>query len=239
MENLKIRTVRRLANSILNMISLLFLLSFLEAALFLDLGHADSNIYMMEEICVTATRTEKDPLYTPNTIYELSHHKLQNEKMVRSIPEALEEVPGIMVQKTSHGQGSPYLRGFTGFRTLFMVDGIRLNNSVFRDGPNQYWNTVDPFSIDRLEVVKGPGSVLFGSDAVGGSVNAITVRPKYGDNGYLTSGRLYGRYADAEDSYIGRGEIGGSYEKKFGWLIGTSYKDFGDVDGGEHTGEPL
>jgi len=49
-----------------------------------------------------------------------------------------------MVQKTSQGQGSPFIRGFTGFRTLFLIDGIRLNNSAFRDGPNQYWNTVDP-----------------------------------------------------------------------------------------------
>jgi len=86
-------------------------------------------------------------------------------------------VPGVMVQKTGHGQGSPYIRGFTGFRTLLMIDGIRLNNAVFRDGPNQYWNTVDPFSIERLEVVKGPSSVLYGSDAIGGTVNVITRGP--------------------------------------------------------------
>lgn len=188
------------------------------------------------EVCVTATRTEKDPYDVPSMVHELSSETLQEERMVRTVPEALKEIPGIMVQKTSHGQGSPYIRGFTGFRTLFMVDGIRLNNSVFRDGPNQYWNTVDPFSIERLEVVKGPGSVLFGSDAVGGTVNAITETPKYGDVRYLTNGRLYGRYAEAENSYVGRAEVGGGYEKNFGWLIGTSYKDFGDLEGGDEVG---
>jgi hemoglobin/transferrin/lactoferrin receptor protein len=80
-----------------------------------------------------------------------------------------------MLQKTSYGQGSPFLRGFTGFRTLLMVDGVRLNNAVFREGPNQYWNTVDPWSVDRYEVVLGPASVLYGSDAVGGAVNALTL----------------------------------------------------------------
>ena len=85
--------------------------------------------------------------------------------------------PSVMVQKTGYGQGSPYLRGFTGFRTLMMVDGIRLNNSTFRDGPNQYWNTVDPWSVARYEAVMGPASVLYGSDAVGGAVNALSFAP--------------------------------------------------------------
>lgn len=196
-----------------------------------------TNVTVLKEICVIATRTEKNPLYIPNTVYSLSSETLQNERIYRTVPEALREVPGIFVQKTAHGQGSPYIRGFTGFRTLFLVDGIRLNNSVFRDGPNQYWNTVDPLSIDSLEIIKGPASVLYGSDAVGGTVNAITVGPKYGDKGYSTNGRLYGRWADAENSYTGRGEVGGSYEKKFGWIMGGSYKDYGDVEGGDHIGK--
>jgi hemoglobin/transferrin/lactoferrin receptor protein len=56
-----------------------------------------------------------------------------------------------------------------------LIDGVRLNNSVFRDGPNQYWTTVDPLGLERAEVVKGPVSVLYGSDAVGGTVNGERV----------------------------------------------------------------
>ena len=82
----------------------------------------------------------------------------------------------------AYGQGSPYIRGFTGYLNVMMVDGIRLNNSVFRTGPNQYWATIDPLSLSRLEVVKGPGSVLYGTDAIGGAVNAITKSPTtYGE----------------------------------------------------------
>ncbi|SPD75383.1 conserved hypothetical protein [uncultured Desulfobacterium sp.] len=196
-----------------------------------------TDINLLGEIYVTATRTEKNPLYIPNAVYSISSKTLQDEKMSRTVPDSLKEIPGIMVQKTAYGQGSPYIRGFTGFRTLFLIDGIRLNNSVFRDGPNQYWNTVDPLSIDSIEIIKGPGSVLFGSDAVGGTVNALTVRPRYADKGYKTNGRLYGRCADAEDSYTARGEVGGTYEKDFGWILGYSYKDFGDIEGGDHVGK--
>ena len=96
-----------------------------------------------EEIVVTATFAETPPFDLPYAAQAFSRRDLVERRHARTLPEALVETPGVVVQKTSHGQGSPILRGFTGFRTLFLIDGIRLNNSVFRDGPNQYWGTVD------------------------------------------------------------------------------------------------
>ena len=119
------------------------------------------------EIIVTATRSGVDPHLVPNQVETLSAEQAE-QRLVRTVPEALELLPGVHVQKTSHGQGSPYIRGFTGFRTLALIDGVRFNNSIFRDGPNEYWNTIDPWSIDSLELVQGQGSVLYGSDAIGG-----------------------------------------------------------------------
>ena len=100
-----------------------------------------------KRIIVTATRTERSAFDEPFTVNQLQRDELQ-ERQIRTTPELFREVPGVMVQKTAHGQGSPFIRGFTGFRNLFLIDGVRLNNSVFRTGPNQYWNTVYSGSLD-------------------------------------------------------------------------------------------
>ncbi|MFH1421221.1 MAG: TonB-dependent receptor, partial [Planctomycetota bacterium] len=188
-----------------------------------------------EEVVVTATRSEKNTFDVPYAAASLSINKLQKEKMARTLPEALLEEPGVMVQKTAHGQGSPYIRGLTGYSTLLLIDGIRLNNSVFRSGPNQYWTTVDANTIERLEVVKGPSSVLYGSDALGGVVNAITTAPLYNmDEPYGV--RTVNRFASAERSYCGRGEFYAS-SKQLAVLAGGTYKTFGDLICGENIGK--
>ena len=196
----------------------------------------EAKVYPVPEIIVTATRSRKHTSEVPNTIHVLAAADLRTRRLPRTLPEALKETPGVMVQKTSHGQGSPYIRGFTGFRTLFLIDGIRLNNSVFREGPNQYWNTVDPMMIDRLDVVKGPGSVLYGSDAIGGTVNAITQgHAEYrGESaGYR---RLYYRYSSAEQAHVGRAEIHRVLGDRVSFLLGGSFKDYGDLRAGGDIG---
>ncbi|HPF13107.1 MAG: TonB-dependent receptor [Planctomycetes bacterium] len=155
------------------------------------------------------------------------------EHNYRTLPEALRDVPQVMVQETSYGQGSPYLRGFTGFGTVLLVDGVRLNNSVFRAGPNQYWNTVDITSLDRLEVELGPNSPLYGSDALGGVVRAFTRSP-YGELNTPT-GKLIYRYSQAADYHIFRAE-GSFVGERTGVLVGLTAKDFGDIEGGSEVG---
>lgn len=185
----------------------------------------------MQEIVITATRSGRSVLDSPFTLHVLDADTLSRELQARSVPEALRQIPGIMVQKTAHGQGSPFIRGFTGFRTLFLIDGIRLNNSTFRDGPNQYWNTVDPLMIQRLEVVKGPSSVLYGSDAVGGTVNALLMRPQDTPQSDGVTAHVSYRTADAEDSGIARAQVG-FRSGDVSFLAGYSLKDFGDLESG-------
>jgi hypothetical protein len=155
----------------------------------------------------------------------------------RTTPDALRELPSVMVQKTSYGQGSPYLRGFTGFRTLMMIDGVRLNNSAFRDGPNQYWGTVDPWSINRFEAVMGPASVLYGSDAIGGAVNALTLAPPAWTGAADYGGRVAYRGATADQSHQGRLELNGRPTEDFGFVAGVTLKTFDDVRGGDDVGD--
>jgi len=185
---------------------------------------------------VTTQRTVADPIevpYSADVVGAVEVERLQP----RSTTEALRELPSVMLQKTGHAQGSPYLRGFTGFRTLMLVDGIRLNNSTFRDGPNQYWTTVDMFAMDRLELVRGPGSVLYGSDAIGGTVNAISkARAEYGP-GFGYDARTYYRFSSAEDSHIGRAEFAGNAGETLGFNVGGTVKELGDLKGGDDVGE--
>jgi hemoglobin/transferrin/lactoferrin receptor protein len=187
-------------------------------------------------VLVTATRTPKAPFDIPFSVSVVNAAKLE-QYSPRTLPEALRDLPSVMIQKTSHGQGSPYLRGFTGFRTMLLVDGIRLNNSTFREGPNQYWNTVDSFALDHLEVVRGPSSVLYGSDAIGGTVNAFSSgRMEFGP-GFDWDMRTLYRVSTAESSHIGRSEISGNLDEHFGFFLGGTIKEFGDVRGGRTVGK--
>ena len=180
---------------------------------------------------VTASRSElllSDAPYSANLIDAVEIE----ENAFRTLPEALRETPGVLIQKTAHGHGSPFIRGFTGFRNLLLVDGIRLNNSVFREGPNQYWNTVDAYSINRLEVVRGQGSVLFGSDAIGGTVNVLTKSSdplRYANGERFFEARALYRWSSAEQSHVGRIETSMGVGGKGGLHIGFTQKDYGDV----------
>ncbi len=187
-------------------------------------------------VIVTASRVAEPVNTVAASTATFSSEDLYEEQ-TRTLPEVLDATTGVMVQKTSYGQGSPYIRGFTGFRTLLLVDGIRLNSPVFRDGANQYWNTVDSFSLDSVEVLKGPGSALYGSDAVGGTVQAFTLLPEFAPEGGedVWGGRLAARVASAERSVTSRAE--GNYgSEQWAGLFGVTYKDFGDLEGGKHVG---
>ncbi len=181
-----------------------------------------------EEVVVTASRYDQ-PRSTAAASIDLIDTEQLNHQQSRTLPEALKLTTGIMIQKTSNGQGSPYLRGFTGYGTLMLVDGIRLNNATFRSGPNQYWSTIDLYSIDHLEIFKGPASSLYGSDAIGGTVQAFTLMPDYVKNGDKTySGQIITRASSAERSLSTR--LQSTYgSERFALLVGVTGKHFGDV----------
>jgi hemoglobin/transferrin/lactoferrin receptor protein len=152
----------------------------------------------------------------------------------RTLPEALQLVPGVLVQKTAHGHGSPFIRGFTGRQNLLLVDGVRINNSLWRGGPVQYWNTIDPLSLERFELVKSHGSVLYGSDAVGGTLNAITRSAGFRDEShgaFFHHGSAYYEYrSNGSGSHIGRLESTLGVGGKWGLALGISAKEFGDIE---------
>jgi hemoglobin/transferrin/lactoferrin receptor protein len=188
----------------------------------------------LSEFVITAQRTATNRFSTPEAISVLSAIKMQ-QVQARTTPEALMGVNGVFVQKTNHGGGSPFMRGLTGNQTLQLIDGIRLNNATFRYGPNQYFNTIDPFNIERIEVLRGSGSVQYGSDALGGTIQVFTKNPEF-SNAHTWNGRVLGRIMTHGMEQTGRGELGFS-NKKMAILGGLTYRNFGDLVGGDTTGK--
>jgi outer membrane receptor protein involved in Fe transport len=189
---------------------------------------------LSERVVVTERLDQAAGATVPRAITVVTAEDMER-RQARTTPEALEEVAGVFVQKTNHGGGSPIVRGLVGNQVLVLVDGIRLNNATFRYGPNQYLATVDPFALDRVEVVRGAGSVLFGSDALGGVVSVLTRQPSLAASGHRLSGRALARVVSGGMEQSARVE--GEYaSRRVGVRAGVSARSFGDLHAGGALG---
>ncbi|MBK7130675.1 MAG: TonB-dependent receptor [Crocinitomicaceae bacterium] len=135
----------------------------------------------------------------------------------------------VLVQKSQLGGGSPIIRGFETNRVLIVIDGVRMNNAIYRGGHLQNVITIDNSMLQRLEIVYGPGSVIYGSDALGGVMHFYTKNPLLNDTaGVNFSGQAYTRYSTAMNEKTGHFDfsLGGL---KFGSLTSFTYSDFDDL----------
>jgi hemoglobin/transferrin/lactoferrin receptor protein len=199
-----------------------------------SLLHSDTSNRVLSEVIVTGVREPRLQMMVPY-VAEVRNNQDILRYYPRSTPEALTGVNGVFIQKTNHGGGSPFMRGLTGNQVLILQDGIRINNATFRYGPNQYLNTIDPLTINRIEVAKGTGSVQYGTDAIGGVLQVITKEPHFAINKPAHTAALYARYMTGDMEKIIRGEWLYS-GKKTAVLAGVSVKNFGDLIGGDTTG---
>ena len=138
------------------------------------------TIQLNQGIIVSGSRFQSSKFLSPFSVTSINTAELK-ATYPRTTPESLIS-NGVWVQKTNHGGGSPFVRGLTGYHTLLMIDGIRLNNATFRSGPNQYLNTLDPLTISNIEIIRSSGSVQYGSDAIGGTVHFFTKTPQFSTN---------------------------------------------------------
>ena len=156
---------------------LLLLLSVNWITPFVSFGQKN-NPDTLANVVVSASRQQISNLKTPYSVSVFQQKDI--EKLAsRATPDMLSNIPGVFIQKTNLGGGSAFVRGLTGNQTLLIIDGIRFNNSTFRYGPNQYLNNIDPSIISKIELLKGSGSVQYGSDALTGVVNFFTLQPEF------------------------------------------------------------
>ncbi|OGV40762.1 MAG: hypothetical protein A2X46_04205 [Lentisphaerae bacterium GWF2_57_35] len=175
----------------------------------------------LPEIVVTATRTGENPEEIPQSVVNVTAEDIRKRQPSQPV-DAIRDEPGIWVQKTGSGGGTPIVRGLMGNQVLYLVDGIRINNGRLFSGPNAFFNQVDIGSIDQIEVLKGPGSVQYGSDALGGviqmrtkTLNRFPESPEYG-------GMLSGHYSSADEGKYGHGELYYA-DEDYNALVGGTY----------------
>lgn len=195
--------------------------------------YLNPSVVMLNAVQVSITKTSLPISLQPVSISYLSQENIQ-ENLSRSMAEAMTSTAGVWMQKTNHGGGSPFIRGLTGNYTLLLVDGIRMNNSTFRYGPNQYFNTISPFSVDAVEVLRGAGSTLYGSDAIGGTININTISPSFEKN-KMISGSVGGQLMSHGMEKTAHVELGGN-KKNLAYILTGNIRKFGDLYAGKGLG---
>ena len=154
--------------------------------------------------------------------------KKEIEKLnTENLADLLEKKGGISVQKSQFGGGSPNIRGFEANKILLVLDGVRLNNAIYRSGHLQNIITIDESILENTEVVFGPSSVLYGSDALGGTINMLTKKLYFSNEPNIESS-FFTRYASAYNGFSTHQSL--LYEsKKFSIFNAITLKDYGDV----------
>jgi hemoglobin/transferrin/lactoferrin receptor protein len=145
----------------------------------------------------------------------------------------LQSTGKVYVQKSQLGGGSPMIRGFATNRLLLTVDGVRMNNAIIRSGNSQSIISIDPLAVHEAEVVLGPGSVIYGSDAIGGVMNFYTLKPVFSYTEDMVSGKILSRYSTANKEKTVHADVNLGFEK-WAFLSSITYSDFDHLRMGSH-----
>ena len=187
----------------------------------------------LDEMVISASRWQESSKGIPSKIRTISTSDVQLLQ-----PQTAADLLGISgevsIQKSQQGGGSPMIRGFSTNRLLYVIDGVRMNTSIFRAGNLQNVISLDPFTIENTEVIFGPGSVIYGSDAIGGVMNFQTIKPRLSvDKKWDIHSDISSRYSSAnkEETTHGTLHIG---TKKLASVSSFSFNQFGDLKMGKY-----
>lgn len=189
------------------------------------LKEAQNNDQELSPIQVTASRLATGSNDSVRAVTVVTREDIKH-KPNALLPDLLRNETGVYIQQTTPGQGIPIIRGLKGSQNIHLIDGMRLNTAFFRNAPNQYFALVDPFMTSQIEVVRGPGSVLYGGDALGGVVNVITHTPDFVGSNWQSTGQLAGIYNSADEQWLSHINIDSGNEN-VATTLGLSYQDIG------------
>jgi TonB-dependent heme/hemoglobin receptor len=164
---------------------------------------SDADARRLDEIQVTATRRAEATLEVPVAVTVVGRDEIR-ALGAQTVMDVLHGEPGTFVQQTTPGQAVVIVRGLKGSEVLHLVDGFRLNNAIFRNAPNQYIALVDAQMLERVEVVRGPMSTLYGGDAMGGVVQMLSWDPRFDGEDWQHDAGVRTQYASADRSLLSR-----------------------------------
>jgi len=179
------------------------------------------------EFVISATKSRDLPENLP-FMFALLDSTILAESDAPTAADILEETGSVLIQRTQGGGGSPILRGFEANKILLVIDGVRMNNAIYRSGHLQNAITIDPSILDRTEVIFGPTSTMYGSDALGGVIHYYTRDPLLNKEGYSETVNAYSRISSANKGFTGHLDFTVSGEK-WASLTSFTYKDLGDI----------
>ncbi|MCF6297218.1 MAG: TonB-dependent receptor [Flavobacteriaceae bacterium] len=186
---------------------------------------------LLNEVFLSASKEKEKTNRIPEQIAIYSNKDIQNSTP-QTTADMLANIPGINVQKTQFGGGSPILRGMEANRILLVVDGVRMNNAIYRKGHLQNSITISPTMLDRAEVIFGPSSVIYGSDALGGVIHYYTRKPKISEKGKVNT-EFLSRYGTVNNEFTIQGGVE-LQMKKFATYTSISHSNFGDLKMGKY-----
>jgi hemoglobin/transferrin/lactoferrin receptor protein len=190
-----------------------------------DLSRSTVNL---SEVVVSASKWEQKREEVPNKITTIDVKEVAYLSS-QTTADLLGNTGEVYIQKSQLGGGSPMIRGFSANSVLLVVDGVRMNNAIYRSGNLQNIISLDPNIIESAEVIFGPGSIIYGSDALGGVMDFHTQKIIYSkDNESLIKGNALLRYSTANNEKTGHFDI--IYGRKnWGFVTSVSYSDFDDL----------
>lgn len=190
----------------------------------------------LDEVVMSVSKWEQQRKDIPQKIATINAQTIAFNNPQTSA-DLLQSSGQVFVQKSQLGGGSPMIRGFATNRVLLSVDGVRMNNAIFRGGNVQNVISIDPFTVKNTEVIFGPGSVIYGSDAIGGVMNFFTKEPRFSFTDSLAlSGNAFYRFASANNENTAHVDFNLGYQT---WASNTSitYNNFSDLRMGSHGPE--
>lgn len=186
---------------------------------------------LLDEVVLSASRGKETRSRIAETITTATREEI--EKLApQTSADLLANLPGIKVQKTQMGGGSPVIRGMEANRVLLVVDGVRMNNAIYRTGHLQSSITVSPTILERTEIIYGPSSVIYGSDALGGVINYFTKTPEINKKNTVNTSIL-SRYSSVNDEKMMHLDLELGFSK-WASFTAVSYSDFGDLKMGKN-----